>query len=43
MKQLKRINPSRYKGAKPPLNTTLNAQAGHDYLKWSYDQFEKLV
>jgi hypothetical protein len=42
-KQLKRINPSRYKGAKPPLNTTLNAQAGHDYLKWSYDQFEKLV
>jgi hypothetical protein len=41
--QLKRIDSSKYKGAKPPLNTTLNAQAGHDYLKWSYDQFEKLV
>lgn len=42
-KQLKQINPQKYKGSKPPLNTALNAQAGHDYLKWSYDQFEKLV
>lgn len=42
-KQLKQIDPVKYKGSKPPLNTTLNAQAGHDYLKWSYDQFEKLM
>ena len=42
-KQLKQIDPLKYKGSKPPLNTTLNAQAGHDYLKWSYNQFEKLV
>lgn len=41
--QLKKIDSSKYKGTRPPLNTTLNAQAGHDYLKWSYDQFEKLV
>jgi hypothetical protein len=41
--QLKRLNPRKYKGSSPPLKTTLNAQAGHDYLKWSYDQFEKLV
>lgn len=42
-KQLKRINPSKYKGSKAPVNPKLNAQAGHDYLKWSYEQFEKLV
>jgi hypothetical protein len=41
--QLKKINPQKYKGSKPPLNATLNAQAGHDYLKWSYEQFEKLI
>jgi hypothetical protein len=42
-KQLKKINPSKYKGDKPPLNPMLNAQAGHDYLKWTYEQFEKLL
>lgn len=41
--QLKKIDPKKYKGSKPPLNTVLNAQAGHDYLKWSYEQFEKLI
>jgi hypothetical protein len=42
-KQLKKINPSKYKGDKPSLNPVLNAQAGHDYLKWTYEQFEKLL
>jgi hypothetical protein len=41
--QLKKINPSVYKGANPPLDPSLNARAGHDYLVWSYDQFEKIA
>lgn len=41
--QLKKINPSVYKGPKPPLNPFLNARAGHDYLVWSYNQFEKSI
>jgi hypothetical protein len=42
-KQLKKIDPQKYKGEKPPVNALLNSQAGHDYLKWSYEQFEKLI
>ncbi len=41
--QLKKIDPKKYKGPKPPLKPKKNAQAGHDYLKWSYDQFEKNI
>jgi hypothetical protein len=41
--QLKKINPSNYKGFLAPLNPIKNAQAGHDYILWSYDQFEKKV
>ena len=40
-KQLKSINPTIYKGPKPPKDIKLNAQAGHDYLMWAYDQFSK--
>jgi hypothetical protein len=39
--QLKRIDPKKYKGSKPPLKVSKNVEAGYDYLKWSYDQFEK--
>jgi hypothetical protein len=39
--QLKRIDPKRYKGPRAPKALKANAQAGHDYLKWSYDQFQK--
>ena len=39
--QLKRIDPSKYKGPRAPKALKANAQAGHDYLKWSYDQFQK--
>ncbi len=41
--QLKRINPTKYKGKNPPLDPTLNAQAGYDYLNWSFEQFKKLT
>ena len=41
--QLKKIDPKKYKGSKPPLKLSKNVQAGHDYLKWSYDQFEKNI
>jgi hypothetical protein len=41
--QLKKNNPSKYKGNKPPIDPVLNAQAGHDYLNWSFEQFKKLV
>jgi hypothetical protein len=41
--QLKKINPTKYKGKNPPLDPTLNAQAGYDYLNWSFEQFKKLV
>lgn len=39
--QLKKIDPKKYKGSKPPLKITKNVEAGYDYLKWAYDQFEK--
>jgi len=41
--QLKRINPSKYKGKNPPIDPVLNAQAGYDYLNWSFEQFKKLT
>ena len=41
--QLKKIDPKKYKGSRPPLKLSMNAQAGHDYLKWSYEQFEKNI
>jgi hypothetical protein len=41
--QLKRINPVKYKGSVPPIDPIRNTQAGHDYLKWTYEQFEKNV
>jgi Asp-tRNA(Asn)/Glu-tRNA(Gln) amidotransferase C subunit len=41
--QLKRINPEKYKGSLPPIDPIKNTQAGHDYLKWTYEQFEKDV
>ena len=41
--QLKKINPFTHKGSLAPLNPGKNAQAGHDYILWSYDQFEKKV
>jgi hypothetical protein len=40
-KQLKKIDPKKYKGSKPPLKVSKNVEAGYDYLKWAYDQFEK--
>lgn len=39
--QLKKIDPAKYKGPRAPKALKANAQAGHDYLKWSYDQFQK--
>jgi hypothetical protein len=39
--QLKKIDPNKYKGPKPPLKVSKNVEAGHDYLKWAYAQFEK--
>jgi hypothetical protein len=39
--QLKKIDPAKYKGPKAPKALKPNAQAGHDYLKWSYEQFQK--
>ena len=41
--QLKRVYPGKYKGSVPPLDPVKNTQAGHDYLKWTYEQFEKNV
>jgi hypothetical protein len=41
--QLKKINPSKYKGKNPPIDPALNAQAGYDYLNWSFEQFKKLT
>ena len=34
-------NPGKYKGSIPPIDPVKNTQAGHDYLKWTYEQFEK--
>jgi hypothetical protein len=39
--QLKKIDPDKYKGPRAPKSPKANAQAGHDYLKWAYDQFQK--
>jgi hypothetical protein len=39
--QLKKIDPQKYKGSKPPLKVTKNVEAGYDYMKWAYEQFEK--
>lgn len=39
--QLKKIDPDKYKGPKAPKSPRANAQAGHDYLRWSYEQFQK--
>jgi hypothetical protein len=41
--QLKKLDPKIYKGSIAPLDPKKNAQAGHDYLAWSYDLFEKKV
>jgi hypothetical protein len=35
------IDPEKYKGSKAPTIITKNVEAGYDYLKWAYDQFEK--
>lgn len=39
--QLKKIDPKKYKGSKPPTIISKNVEAGYDYLKWAYSQFEK--
>ena len=41
--QLKKINPKDFKGGLAPLEPKKNAQAGHDYLAWAYDLFEKKI
>lgn len=41
--QLKKLNPTTHKGSVPPIDPKKNAQAGHDYLVWSYDQFENKI
>jgi len=42
-KQLKMEFPEKYTGAKAPLDPFKNAQAGHDFLGLSYEQFDKKV
>ena len=39
--ELKRVLPMKYKGFAIPLDPKKNAQAGHDYLKLTYDKFQK--
>lgn len=41
--ELKRVFPTTYKGLAIPLDPKINAQAGHDYLKLTYDRFKKKV
>jgi len=41
--ELKRVLPSKYKGSAIPLDPKKNAQAGHDYLKLTYDRFQKKI
>lgn len=41
--ELKRINPSKYKGNVIPIDPRKNAQAGHDYLAHTYNQFKKKI
>ncbi len=41
--ELKRVLPSKYKGSVIPMDPVKNAQAGHDYLKITNDQFEKKI
>jgi len=38
--QLKKISPDKYRG-EIPIDPFKNTQAGNDYLKWTYEQFEK--
>ena len=38
---LKKLNPTKYKGPRAPKALKANAQAGHDYLRWAYEQFQK--
>lgn len=41
--ELKRVLPTKYKGSAIPLDPKKNAQAGHDYLKLTYDRFQKKI
>jgi hypothetical protein len=41
--ELKRNFPSKYTGNKAPASPKENSQAGYDYIKLAYDQFEKLL
>jgi hypothetical protein len=41
--ELKRVLPSKYKGSVIPMDPIKNAQAGHDYLKLTNEQFEKKI
>jgi hypothetical protein len=41
--QLKKLDPQTYKGSVAPLDPKKNAKAGHDYLAWAYDLFERKI
>lgn len=41
--ELKRVLPLKYKGPIIPIDPRKNAQAGHDYLKLTYDRFQKKI
>ena len=41
--ELKRVMPTKYKGSIIPIEPRKNAQAGHDYLKLTYDRFQKKI
>ena len=41
--ELKRVMPAKYKGSVIPIEPRKNAQAGHDYLKLTYDRFQKKI
>lgn len=41
--ELKRVYPTKYKGSVIPREAVKNAQAGHDYLSYTYEQFKKKI
>lgn len=41
--ELKRVLPLKYKGSIIPIDPRKNAQAGHDYIKLTYDRFQKKI
>lgn len=41
--ELKRVYPTKYKGSVIPKDAVKNAQAGHDYLSYTYEQFKKKI